>query len=170
MKSNFKTFYDAVAKFNAAFNRPLPKEELSHMRHDEAKFFKSMIEEELGEIMTAHENRDRVEVLDGFVDLFYFLLDGMQKAGISPELFEKAFNEVQRSNMDKVCKSKEEAVKSCAVLREKTGRFYEYEESSLIGCYVLKRSADGKAAKPYDWKAPNLRKVIAQQELIEAED
>ena len=67
--------------------------------------------EELKELKEAIEENDLVEVIDALCDIQYVLSGAILEFGFA-EKFKEMFDEVQRSNMSKVCKTEEEAVQT----------------------------------------------------------
>lgn len=71
----------------------------------EAKLRLMLIEEEVKELREAIEDDDLIGIADAFADIRYVVDGGMHAYGIAP-IFEKLFDEVQRSNMTKVIDGK----------------------------------------------------------------
>ncbi|MEL6124369.1 MAG: nucleoside triphosphate pyrophosphohydrolase family protein, partial [Bacteroidota bacterium] len=96
-----------VAKFHETFDLPIlstptiPDE-------DRCKLRINLLQEELNELKDAIENRDIVEIADALADLQYVLSGAVLEFGLSSR-FKVVFDEVQRSNMSKTCKTMEEA-------------------------------------------------------------
>src|SRR5690606_25647379 len=102
----------AVAEFHKTFKHPIlatpqiPSEQRCKLRV-------SMIAEELKELEEAIANKDLVEVADALCDIQYVLSGAVLEFGLADK-FAALFDEVQRSNMSKACKSIEEAEKTIA--------------------------------------------------------
>ena len=64
----------------------------------------------------AIEQNDLVEVADALADIQYVLAGAVHEFGLG-EKFADLFDEVQRSNMSKACKTREEAERTVAVRR-----------------------------------------------------
>ncbi len=96
-----------VAKFHKTFNLPIevspiiPSDKRCELRV-------SLLQEELNELKEAIEQGDLVEVIDAFCDIQYVLSGAVLEFGIGDH-FKMFFDEVQRSNMSKTCKTMEEA-------------------------------------------------------------
>lgn len=147
-----------VAKFHETFNMPInetpaiPSEERCQLRI-------ALLVEELEELKEAIKNKDIVEAADAFADLQYVLSGAILEFGLA-EKFKALFDEVQRSNMSKTCKSKEEA--------EATVSFYEMQRGaeSIIKQqgdeYLVYRKSDGKVFKSVNYSPPDLQKIIEE--------
>lgn len=61
----------------------------------------TQLEEEISEIVYAYNSDDLIGVIDGTIDLHYFLLGKIYKLGLSPDLYEHLFEAVHRANMEK---------------------------------------------------------------------
>lgn len=59
------------------------------------------LQEEITEIIEAYLNQDLVGVIDGLIDLDYFLKGVIYKHGLTPSLYENLFTQVHEANMDK---------------------------------------------------------------------
>ena len=96
-----------VAQFHKTFGHPIlesptiPSKERTDLRV-------SLIAEELKELQEAIEAGDLVEVADALCDIQYVLSGAVLEFGLG-EKFATLFDEVQRSNMSKACKTEEEA-------------------------------------------------------------
>lgn len=130
----------------------IPSEKIQNLRS-------SLIAEENEEISNAANDGNLIEVADGLCDLLYVTLGAFTAYGFSPELVEELFNEVQRSNMSKVCKTEEEATQTSLhyhtqdppipVFREKHGEFW-----------VIARLSDRKVLKSINWSEPDLKSIL----------
>lgn len=61
----------------------------------------SMLAEELSEVIIWLKNKDKVEVVDWILDLFWVWVGTMYKMWVSAEQIEECFNEIARSNYSK---------------------------------------------------------------------
>ena len=93
--SNFKS----VKKFMETFGQEVkekaefPNDKITTLRYD-------LISEELEEFKDAIENRDIKEVADALTDILYVTYGAGHAFGID---LDKCFQEVQNSNMSKLC-------------------------------------------------------------------
>ena len=101
-------FVDEVEIFNSTFGKPnnygpvIPEQKITD-------FVVDFIKEETEELSEAIEERDIVSVLDAICDLLYVAVGNATMAfGLKDKLL-PAYEEVQASNMSKVCLSVEEA-------------------------------------------------------------
>ena len=107
-----------VAEFHQTFKHPIlelpqiPNESRSKLRL-------SLLAEELKELETAIIEKNIVEVADAFCDLQYVLSGAILEFGLGNK-FKALFEEVQRSNMSKACKTEEEAIKQWNITNRKT--------------------------------------------------
>ena len=120
---------DDVLKFHVAAGSGVaevprfPSEEVRALRQ-------RLIDEEHREWKEAEENDDMVGIIDGLADLIYVIL-GTAIEYVGPRTFLHAWEEVQRSNMEKVVEGK-----------------------------LVRRPSDGKVLKPEGWEPPQIAAVI----------
>lgn len=147
-----------VAEFHRKFQAPVlstPQIPSS----DRCKLRVALIAEELKELSDAIKEDDLVEVADALCDIQYVLSGAICEFGMA-SLFKQMFDEVQRSNMSKMCRSKDEADATIAHYK-KTKNTEGYAESVGSGEYLVLRKGDQKVLKsvkysPADLKAPLL--------------
>ncbi len=97
-----------VAEFHRVFQHPvLKKPQIPPAAR--AALRVALLEEELEEFKQAINRGDLVEVADALCDLQYVLAGAVLEFGLG-EKFPELFAEVQRSNMSKACRSREEAL------------------------------------------------------------
>ena len=102
---------------------------LEYNRHLEA----SMLSEELAEVIIALKNKDKVEAVDGVLDVLFVGLGTLQKLWVSAEEVEACWEEIVASNYSK--------------FTEKNGELTVQKEW-------------GKIIKPPHFKAPDLKSII----------
>jgi len=117
----------------------------------------SLMQEELNEIKEAIENNDFVEISDGLCDLMYVLVGSILEFGLK-EKFNMLFDEVQRSNMSKACKSQQEAIETLLYYKQKDGTEGRYEE--VNGKYIVYRKGDNKVLKSIGYSPASLEDII----------
>ncbi len=145
-----------VAKFHKLFNLPvvdnpaIPSKERIGLRI-------SLLEEELKELKKAIEEDDLVEVADAFADLQYVLSGAILEFGMGAK-FKDLFDEVQRSNMSKPCKTMEEARQTQEYYKNNRGMESYIEERD--GEYLVYRIDDGKVLKSVNYSAPDLKTIL----------
>lgn len=144
-----------VAEFHTTFGHPiianpaLPASERAALRI-------SLLREELDELEEAVKNNDLVEVADALCDLQYVLSGAILEFGMGAK-FKTLFDEVQRSNMSKACKTPEEAEQTIAHYKTKgTDSFYEEKD----GLYLVYRVGDRKTLKSIAYSEANLKGLL----------
>ncbi|GAB4107827.1 nucleoside triphosphate pyrophosphohydrolase family protein [Echinicola sediminis] len=147
----------AVAAFHETFKHPvlsqpaIPEEKRSKLRV-------SLIAEELKELEEGIRNQDIVEVADALCDIQYVLAGAVLEFGLADK-FEALFNEVQRSNMSKACKSVEEAEATVAHYQARgVDCFYE-KEGDL---YLVFRKEDRKTLKSVNYSPADLKGILGK--------
>ncbi len=150
----------SVAAFHDMFNLPvldspvIPDEKRCNLRI-------ALLQEELDELKTAIIENDIVGAADAFSDLQYVLSGAILEFGLADK-FKALFDEVQRSNMSKSCKTMEQAIE--------TQQFYLNEKAtpSFIeergGEYLVYRTADRKVLKSVYYSEANLESIIFDSE------
>src|SRR5690625_185265 len=97
----------SVAEFHNTFHYTIIKQLQIHSK-DRCQLRVALIEEELRELKEEIENDDLVEIADALCDIQYVLSGAVLEFGLKDK-FADLFDEGQRSNMSKACKTKEEA-------------------------------------------------------------
>jgi len=117
----------------------------------------NLLQEELNELKEAIEQNDLVEVADALADLQYVLSGAVLEFGLGAR-FKALFDEVQRSNMSKVCKTKDEA--------EKTLEHYKKTKNTdgfiveRDGQYLVYREEDKKVLKSVNYSPADLVSIV----------
>ena len=141
-----------VGKFHKTFNLPIldspviPDKKRCDLRIN-------LIEEELKELKEAIANDDLVEVADAFCDIQYVLSGAILEFGLG-EKFKGLFDEVQRSNMSKTCKTMEEAEATQEHYSQKDGTVSEIVSRGEE--YIVYRKADGKVLKSVNYSPADI--------------
>lgn len=158
-------FVDEVEIFNNTFGKPnnygpvIPEQKITN-------FVVDFIKEETEELSEAIEERDIVSVLDAICDLLYVAVGNATMAfGLKDKLL-PAYEEVQASNMSKVCTSEEEAQETVAVRSEQQGEPCHYEKVGEY--YIVYRTRDKKVMKSVNYFAPDLSQFFTQEEIEDA--
>jgi predicted HAD superfamily Cof-like phosphohydrolase len=144
-----------VAEFHRTFKHPIlnqpaiPAEERCRLRV-------ALLAEELKELEVAILNKDIVEVADALCDLQYVLSGAILEFGLG-EKFKHLFEEVQRSNMSKVCHSEAEAKQTVEHYKEKDGTECYYVQED--GKWLVYRKGDNKTIKSVKYSPADLEKV-----------
>ena len=107
----------------------------------------SLIEEEFNELKDAISKKDFVEVVDALTDILYVTYGFYTAIGVDGD---KAYKLVHESNMSKLCKTEEEAIK--------TVEFYKNDGRYDSPAYRL--SPDGKYYVVYNQSTTKILKSI----------
>jgi predicted HAD superfamily Cof-like phosphohydrolase len=127
-----------VAEFHRTFHHPvvekpaIPSEKRCQLRV-------ALISEELKELEQAIADKDMVEIADALCDIQYVLSGAVLEFGLG-EKFRELFDEVQRSNMSKSCKTEEEAKKTVDYYQNEKNTECYYKESD--GHFLVFRKED----------------------------
>jgi len=145
-----------VSKFHNTFDLPiLSRPTIPEPKRCELRI--NLLQEELNELKEAIADNDIVEVIDALCDIQYVLSGAILEFGMG-DVFEKCFNEVQRSNMSKTCKSREEAEATLSHYIDKDGT-----EGFIVerdGEYLVYRSSDKKVLKSVNYSPAELSKFL----------
>lgn len=151
------TALNSVQAFHETFNLPVLDDPIIPSK-ERCKLRINLIEEELRELKEAIEDNDLVEVADAFCDIQYVLSGAILEFGLGDK-FKSLFDEVQRSNMSKVCKTMEEAEATQKHYLDKDGT------ESVIKAkgdeFLVFRSSDGKVLKSVKYSPANIKGMIA---------
>jgi predicted HAD superfamily Cof-like phosphohydrolase len=145
----------SVALFHETFKHPvLPEPTIPS--ETRCKLRIALLAEELKELEEGIKNKDIVEIADALCDLQYVLSGAILEFGLG-EKFKALFDEVQRSNMSKACKTEEEAKATVAHYNAKgTECFYE-KEGDL---YLVFREGDRKTLKSVAYSPADLHALL----------
>lgn len=147
-----------VAKFHDTFSLPIEEKPLiPHEKRCELRV--SLLQEELDELKEAIEDNDLVEVADALCDLQYVLSGAILEFGLASD-FKTLFDEVQRSNMSKTCKTMEEAVETQQFYLNKKGTKSFIEEKD--GEFLVYREGDKKVLKSVKYSPADLKSIITK--------
>src|SRR5688572_29362727 len=145
-----------VAEFHRTFKHPIlnipsiPSEDRCRLRV-------ALIAEELKELEVAILEKDIVEVADALCDLQYVLAGAILEFGLGDK-FKALFEEVQRSNMSKACRSEDEAKATVEYYKKKDGTECYYTEEN--GKWLVYRKSDNKTIKSIDYSPANLAGIV----------
>ena len=124
-----------------------------------------MILEELEEYKEACETGNIVEILDALCDIAYVSLgNGTMLHGLKNKIW-PAYQEVQASNLSKVCKTVEEAELTVEKRSKEQGEECHWEEVGNM--YIVYRTRDRKVMKSINYFRPDLTKFFTNEELSE---
>ena len=149
-----------VAAFHRTFRHPIealpviPAEDRCRLRIN-------LLREELEELESAVAEKDIVAVADALCDLQYVLSGAVLEFGLG-EKFRALFDEVQRSNMSKICHTREEALATVDYYeRERGFSCYIREEG---GHFLVYREGDHKTLKSVNYAPANLEAILESGE------
>ena len=145
----------SVAAFHKTFKHPvLPEPTIPDEKR--CKLRVALLAEELNELEEAIAARDLTEVADALCDLQYVLSGAVLEFGLADK-FGELFDEVQRSNMSKACKTVREAEETVAHYQNKGVPCF-YEEAD--GHYLVYRTEDRKTLKSIYYSPANLKGIL----------
>ena len=147
---------ELVAEFHKTFKHPIvaqpsiPSENRCNLRV-------ALIAEELKELEVAILEKDIVGVADALCDIQYVLSGAILEFGLG-EKFKALFDEVQRSNMSKACKSEDEAKATVEHYMKKDGTVCYYQKEGDL--WLIYRTSDNKTLKSINYSPANLDKIL----------
>ncbi len=147
---------ELVAEFHRTFHHPiLPAPAIPDERRCRLRV--ALLTEELKEMEHAIEQKDLVGVADALCDLQYVLSGAILEFGLQDK-FKALFEEVQRSNMSKVCHSEEEAQRTVEFYKKKDGTecYYKREGNN----WLVYRQQDNKTIKSINYSPANLEAIL----------
>lgn len=145
-----------VAEFHRTFKHPIePRPLIPHEKRRRLRV--ALLAEELKELEKAIADQDLVEIADALCDLQYVLSGAVLEFGLGPK-FRMLFDEVQRSNMSKSCKTFAEAEATQKYYREKRGVESFIEERD--GIFLVYRKGDNKTLKSVAYSPADLKSIL----------
>lgn len=145
----------SVAAFHQTFKHPiLPEPQIPDAKRCNLRV--SLIAEELKELEEGIKNQDIVEVADALCDIQYVLSGAILEFGLADK-FKALFDEVQRSNMSKACKSLTEAEQT-VIHYQNQGVDCHYEKEGDL--YLVYRKEDRKTLKSVNYSPADLKSII----------
>jgi predicted HAD superfamily Cof-like phosphohydrolase len=145
-----------VAKFHRTFHLPvldtpaIPGEDRCALRIN-------LLQEELDELKQAIADQDITGVADALSDLQYVLSGAILEFGLGHK-FKDLFEEVQRSNMSKVCEDYSTAEETISFYMEKDGTEGFIQESH--SGFLVYRATDKKVLKSVRYSPADLEKIL----------
>ena len=160
-KSNVP-FVNEVEEFNSTMGKP-NNYEPTIPEKKEWQFVYDFILEELEEYKAACEAGDIVEVLDALCDIAYVSIgNGALLHGLKDKLWD-AYQEVQGSNMSKVCRNEEEA--QATVLRRSDEQNENCHFEKVGDNFIVYRTRDRKVMKNINYYRPDLSQLFTADEI-----
>jgi len=145
-----------VAAFHTTFEMPVVAEPAIPAK-ERCALRISLLQEELNELKEAIEYNDLVECADAFCDLQYVLSGAILEFGMGNK-FKTLFEEVQRSNMSKTCKSREVAVATQEHYKATKGVDSIIEEKD--GEFLVFRVPDRKVLKSVEYSPADIKSLL----------
>ena len=145
-----------VAKFHDTFGLPvLDTPIIPDAKRCELRI--SLLQEELNELKEAIANDDLVEVADALCDIQYVLSGAIHEFGLGPH-FKSLFDEVQRSNMSKTCKTMEEAIATQVHYKKTKDTDSTIEKKD--GEFLVYRKSDRKVLKSINYSPADMKGMV----------
>jgi len=147
---------ELVAEFHRTFKHPvlsapaIPDEKRCKLRVE-------LIAEELREFEDAIRDKDLTGVADALCDIQYVLSGAILEFGLGDK-FKSLFEEVQRSNMSKACRSEEEAKATVEFYLKKDGTECYYHKAGDL--WLVYRKSDNKTIKSVGYSPANLEAIL----------
>lgn len=145
-----------VAEFHNTFKHPV-LEKPTIPSEDRCKLRVALLAEELKELEVAILEKDIVEVADALCDLQYVLAGAILEFGLGDK-FKTLFEEVQRSNMSKACRTEDEAKATVEHYKKKDGTECYYTEEN--GKWLVYRKSDNKTIKSIYYSPADLAGIV----------
>lgn len=145
-----------VYRFHETFNHPIPEKPLIPAEK-RCKLRVSLLAEELKELEQAIEQQDLTGIADALCDLQYVLSGAILEFGLG-EKFNALFNEVQRSNMSKACRSEEEARRTVEHYRHSKNIVSHYVRQG--NKWLVYRTEDNKTLKSVEYSPADLVRIL----------
>jgi len=147
-----------VAEFHRTFKHPIePEPTIPAKKRCELRV--SLIAEELKELEEAIADNDLVEIADALCDIQYVLSGAVLEFGLGDK-FRTLFDEVQRSNMSKTCKSEEEAKATMAHYKKTKGVDSYFKKEGDV--YLVFRESDNKTLKSINYSPADLKGILEE--------
>ena len=147
----------SVAAFHRLFRAPILASPVIPSA-DRCQLRVSLLKEEVQELADAIKDNDLVEVADALADIQYVLSGAVLEFGMGG-CFKSLFDDVQRSNMSKACKSLEEAEATRAHYK-KTKDTDSYAQQISDDQWLVYRKGDDKALKSVEYSQTNLAPIV----------
>jgi predicted HAD superfamily Cof-like phosphohydrolase len=145
-----------VKEFHETFKAPV-LETPQIPSKDRCELRINLMQEELDEIKDCIKSNDLVGILDGLGDLLYVLNGSILEFGLG-NIFDEAFDEIQRSNMSKACNSEEEALLTVQFYLDRDGTESHIEK--VGDKWMVYRSIDNKVLKCINYSPADLAKIL----------
>ena len=152
-----------VAEFHRTFKHPI-EQNPTIPSEDRCNLRVNLLAEELKELEEAIAQKDIIEIADALCDIQYVLSGAVLEFGLG-EKFKSLFDEVQRSNMSKVCKTLDEAEATAQYYQEERG--FECYIRQEDGHFLVYRTSDHKTLKSINYSPADLTRILNEDEVTE---
>lgn len=149
---------ELVAEFHKTFKHPI-LEKPAIPAENRCKLRVALIAEELKELEVAILEKDIVAVADALCDIQYVLSGAILEFGLGDK-FKALFEEVQRSNMSKACRSEDEAKATVEHYSKKDGTECYYQKEGDL--WLIYRTSDNKTLKSINYSPASLERILNQ--------
>jgi hypothetical protein len=145
-----------VAEFHRTFHHPvLPEPAIPSPERCQLRV--NLIAEELEELRQAIQDNDLVGIADALCDIQYVLSGAVLEFGLGAK-FKALFDEVQRSNMSKSCRSLAEAEATRQYYLDRDGtESYIRQETDV---WLVYRTSDHKTLKSINYSPADLEGIL----------
>lgn len=147
-----------VAEFHRTFKHPV-LDTPTIPGPDRCALRVNLLAEEVKELQEAIEAKDIVEIADALCDIQYVLSGAVLEFGLG-EKFKTLFDEVQRSNMSKTCKNKEEAEATMKYYKEEKGFDSYMKQAGDV--WLVYREGDHKTLKSINYSPADLKSIVEE--------
>jgi len=145
-----------VARFHETFDLPiLEKPTIPSAQRCALRV--NLLQEELDELKDAIADNDIVEVADALCDIQYVLSGAILEFGLADK-FKDLFDEVQRSNMSKTCKTEKVAHQTQQHYKEEKGTDSYIVERG--GEFLVYREGDSKVLKSIEYSPADIKGMM----------
>jgi hypothetical protein len=153
-----------VALFLTLAGKKAP-EQVQMVSKEFFSFWYNFMLEELEETREAYEQDNIVKVIDGTVDLDWALNNLTHMMGLlQSKVYQKAFDEVDRANFSKFCKTEEEAIESVKNYSERTDdKQCEAYYKQVGNFWIVFRKSDNKILKAKSFSEPNIKSILENE-------
>ena len=163
LKDTYVPFISEVEEFNALMGKDWQNRTTPTINQKDAEFVINFIQEELDELKQAVKDNNIVEIFDALLDITYVGLgNGALVFGLKDKMLD-GYNEVQKSNLSKICKTEDEAKETVKLRSDQQGRPCFYKK--IGNGYVVYRE-DDKVMKSINYFKPNLSQFFSEDELF----
>lgn len=145
-----------VAEFHRAFKHPIEPQP-TIPSEDRCRLRVSLLAEEVKELEKAIADQDLTEIADALCDIQYVLSGAILEFGLA-DRFKALFEEVQRSNMSKACKTRAEAEQTAAFYKKRKG--FESYIVEADGHFLVYREGDHKTLKSVAYSPARLAPLL----------